>query len=487
MPDLPSEVWTQVFDLAADEDLIFEYGLPTTMSESEWFEDYFGDWALRSPQDVLDLAIVQTCKQWRNLGYESLFRFLFFSDPARLLTLCGILDPSSAAATTATASLGWWTRRIQVTRFYANTTREASQAALQDALVRILCHCPNLEIFIVDWPMAGSTFSPIADALTRFTSNSLRTLHITVPALSLPKVIWTLNALPYVCAAHIELSSEVSPPGPQNGPRLRLPHLQQLSLGGYTHQLLKQATRWQLPALRHFSLVCDTPKFGPPDTPAFIAAHGAHLISLDLSSGTAMPLSRLIAACPALTSLAFHGDWRVVVPDDPDAPAETPPLAHTGLTSVGLHGLAYAFGVGAALDAPPTAQHNTYMNDRNLALLCERARFPALRRIRVLSRGLLGELDRARGPGAEGGGAARWARWWKMCREAGIQLEDCTGGLLGELPRDYDGGYSHELEEVEEEHGEWDIEIPPIAPKATMVPGRGTSLDELRRLLRSVA
>ncbi|KAJ6546202.1 hypothetical protein DFH09DRAFT_1367392 [Mycena vulgaris] len=471
MTDLPAEVWTQIFDLAADEDFIFQHGLPTSMTESEWFKDYFGDRALRSPQDSLHLlqrtsyltkkarnalmmtishltalqAIVRTSKQFRGLAYESLFRFLFFNDPARLLTLCGVLESSSAAATTATASLGWWTRRIHLTRFYANTTREVSPESLQGALIRIIRHCPNLEIFIIDWPMNDSTFGPLADNLVTFTSQSLRTLHIIVPSIALPKIIRTLKALPYISAAHIELevtrgwvtpddTSDVAHPHSLDRSHLKLPRLEQLSLGGYPQRFLREATGWDLPSVRHFSLHCETRLFGLPDIPAFVAAHGVHLVSLDLYSlpSAPMPLSLILAACPSLTSLAFNADWRIVLPEDTDADVDTPSLKHAGLTSIGLHGLAYAFGVGDAVGAPPLARTITIANDRNLTLLCDRARFPALRRIRMLSRGLLGELDRANGPSAEGGGAERWERWLGECRRAGIRLEDCTGGLLGE-------------------------------------------------------
>lgn len=53
--DLPSEIWTQIFDLAADEDLIFQYGLPTSMAESAWFKSVIEEWALRTPQEALNL------------------------------------------------------------------------------------------------------------------------------------------------------------------------------------------------------------------------------------------------------------------------------------------------------------------------------------------------------------------------------------------------------------------------------------------------
>lgn len=58
MLDLPGELWTHVFDLAADEDVIFQHGLPISMAESAWFKDFWGEWALRSPQDAL--VLVQT-------------------------------------------------------------------------------------------------------------------------------------------------------------------------------------------------------------------------------------------------------------------------------------------------------------------------------------------------------------------------------------------------------------------------------------------
>jgi hypothetical protein len=53
--DLPAEIWTHIFDLAADEDVIFQYALPTSMAESAWFKTFLGEWTLRSPQEALNL------------------------------------------------------------------------------------------------------------------------------------------------------------------------------------------------------------------------------------------------------------------------------------------------------------------------------------------------------------------------------------------------------------------------------------------------
>ncbi|KAJ7137544.1 hypothetical protein C8R43DRAFT_1072215 [Mycena crocata] len=518
MAELPGELWTQVFDLAADEDVIFQHGLPTSMAESAWFKDFFGEWALRSPQDALDLvqrrsyvtkkarlapifsarAVIGTCKQWRDIGAEFLFRCLFFNDPQRLLALCAIMDSSAAASTPASASLGWWTRRIHLTRFYANTTRETTPENLQDALISVIRHCPNLEIFIIDYPMTGPTFGPIADTLAMHTSKSLRTLHIDVPASALLKVTWVLASLPNLFAVHIEFSADNrcnhnlntsnsdlddTHTGAASNIHLRLRALAQLSLHGHIQEFVEQATGWALPALQQLSLDCYTGRSDLPDPIGFLEAHGAGLLFLDLYSIPAMPLARILALCPALTTLAFNGDWHIE-PDSDDAP----PFAHDRLTRVGLHGLAHAFGVSTSSStSESTARLVGAANDRALSLLCaEKAlRFPQLARVRVLSRALLGELDRANGP-AEGAGMARWERWWEACRAAGVRLEDCTGALLGELPQvEIELGAESEWEEAEESASESEREGEGAdggeSQWRSAVPG--THLDELRRLL----
>ncbi|KAJ6546203.1 hypothetical protein DFH09DRAFT_1171480 [Mycena vulgaris] len=74
----------------------------------------------------------------------------------------------------------------------------------------------------------------------------------------------------------------------------------------------------------------------------------------------------------------------------------------------------------------------------------------------------------------------RWERWWEVCRRAGVRLEDCTGGLLGELPQDEPESESEsdEAEDEEEEgEGEWSIAVPPMASEG------GNHIDELRQLL----
>lgn len=54
---LPAELWSYIFDLAADEDTIFYPGLPTSMTQSSWARSLITDssWMLRTPQDTINM------------------------------------------------------------------------------------------------------------------------------------------------------------------------------------------------------------------------------------------------------------------------------------------------------------------------------------------------------------------------------------------------------------------------------------------------
>ena len=50
---LPPELWSHIFDLAADEDTIFYPGLQTSMAQSTWSKSPWGGWTVRTPQDTI--------------------------------------------------------------------------------------------------------------------------------------------------------------------------------------------------------------------------------------------------------------------------------------------------------------------------------------------------------------------------------------------------------------------------------------------------
>lgn len=410
--------------------------------------------------------------------------------------LCEALPESSP-------SLGWWTKRIHITRFYASSARGTpiSLEQMRDALLKLITHCPNLQIFIVDWAMDKHTFGLVADALARSTkvSKSLTTISWHVPCEALPKVIWALGALPALLAASIEFDApkpdeETENLGAANTITLSLPHLTQLCLNGsHVPTFLEQATGWTLPALRSLSVHSggDAPD---PDLIQFLEAHGAKLQFLDMSCIPSLPLARILSLCPLLTTLAFNADWHIEGGEGDPSPsvpgltlARVPsPLTidpHAHIESIGLHGLQHAFGVGYAVTYaevdPLRSRVIRRWNDLNIAGL-EKGAFPKLSRVRVLGRGVLTDLEKAGGPGGgantgandamagilslgggEESGLGRWEAWWDRFYNMGVRLEDCTGAELGWLPggdtgSDESESDSDEEEDEEEEEEEWE-------------------------------
>lgn len=521
-------MWAQIFNLAADEDVIFQYGLPTMMSESIWSKNTYGKWKLMRPSDTMSAiqwrsystkkAIISTCKAWHRIAAELLFRCLFFHEPRNLLSLCETLSSSSSEASTISSSLGWWTKRIHVCRYNRSTTMEK----LDKALISIIKHCPNLEIFIVDVPM-GETFGPVADGLSRYALKSLRTVHWNVSCELLPKVIWALDSLPSIICAHIDFESkpdedsETVPLGAASDLHISLPHLQQLTLSGFFGQFLEEATGWSIPALRCVSFDCRNHRTDQPDAIGFLTPHGSKLTFLDLNCIPPLDVPTILDLCPSLTTFSFNADWRLQPPgEEVEAPrsltiahATNVPMStlvvtpHQNIMTIGLHGLMYAFGVGYAASMAqldPLSSHIIRRsNDLNIAAL-NRVNFPKLQTVRALSRAMLNDLNEADGPSETEGGVKRYDMWWEMLTRNGIRLEDCTGALLGTLPMDdddeddddddddeseYVSAEEFDDDEEDEEEGEeddgeeeeWELDIPPVPELG------GPQVAELRQLL----
>ncbi|EEB96595.1 hypothetical protein MPER_04249 [Moniliophthora perniciosa FA553] len=165
-----------------------------------------------------------------------------------------------------------------------------------------------------------------------------------------------------------------------------------------------------------------------------------------------------------------------------NTPSHMTNTPHQHIHTILLHGLDYAFNSGSGFSF-------RLSNDNNFAALT-RENFSALRRVRVGSEHVLGELERNGGPGwasqtaggssresgigwaellaeasamlndresATSDGMARWERWYDQCHGLGVRLEDCTGGVLGELPPPLDLEDEHsDSEEESSEESEYD-------------------------------
>jgi hypothetical protein len=353
----------------------------------------------------------------------------------------------------------------------------------------------------------GNTFGPVVDTLASYAGKSLRTVHWNVSREAASKVIWALDSLPQLLSVHIHFETaaedqETVQLGSASNLTLTLPHLQQLSLRGHFQEFLEQATGWSIPGLRSFSFDYGNNRIDQPDVMAFLAHHGAKLIFLDLNCIPALDVPRILDLCPLLTTFSFNADWRIQQPGE-EVPVPTTSNTvtfanqimsllvhnpHQNITSIGLHGLMYAFGVGYAADyatqEPLQAHVIRRSNDLNIAAL-NRVNFPKLQRVRALSRAMLHDLNEEDGPSQEDGGVERYDNWWSMLSGSGIRLEDCTGALLGTLPEDEDededeeeeSGEDEDSEGEEEEEIKWGFHIPPMPVEG------GTHISELRQLL----
>ncbi|EKM61190.1 uncharacterized protein PHACADRAFT_111460 [Phanerochaete carnosa HHB-10118-sp] len=439
--ELPVELWLAIFQLAAEDDTIFEHTTHTQpWKPSSWYKlttSGVSKWTLRTPIEELIamqhrrarlMKAFSTCRYWRKIGSEFLYSCLYFEIPSNIIRVCGILDTDR--------HLGRFVRRLHITRYF--TRSGLSTEDLELGLISVIQHCRKLETFVLDWPV-NDTFAAIADALSTYCRRTLRTLHTHVPPNGLAKLIWTLDSLPHLEALHLEMSERISEDtrlGSAGNVSITFPELRELSLAGDSCDFIEQATEWEFPGLISFTFDFGAYRNDLPDLLEFLRIHGSNLTFLDINSMLQLDVATMLDSCPSLTTFSFNGDWRL--PLDEDMPYEVSKLVnkpHPNLTHIGLHQLLHAFGVGYAgtyaRADPMVVRYIRRSNDLNFAALTKRC-FPKLTHVRLLNRTLLRDLEEADGPADSC--YERWERWAAQCAAERVRLEDCTGNELGQLP-----------------------------------------------------
>ncbi|KAH9000938.1 hypothetical protein EDB86DRAFT_2904121 [Lactarius hatsudake] len=416
--DLPAELLTDIFEQVVYDDSLVDPLHPTNMSLSRWDKRPTKlDWVLVSPSEdvhskqrkayTATKAIMFTSKQWYRVAYHLLFRCIFLSDIARLPPLCLVLDQY--------AWLGWYVKRFHLLRYYS--PRRFTIAHVENMLVTVIHHCPNLELFTVEWPITPS-FPAIADSLVSYTAKSLRSVHWKIGPNCLAGLIWALDALPSLESVLIDFESPSRPAtstedasdtlvdaspllGTASHISLSLDSLQQLTVRGLSQEFIEQAIGWSFPVLQSFTLDFVSHRDNLPDVAEFLKNHGAQLTFLDLNTIPTLDLPAILAACPMLTTFSFNPDWRLPFHADANEEAPTAMLRepHARITHLGLHQLLHAFlppGSGAQI-ATMMLQRT---NDLTFSQLT-RQLFPALK---------------VRQNGPEDEGYERWERWEAQCK-----------------------------------------------------------------------
>lgn len=339
-------------------------------------------------------------------------------------SLCNVLDNEP--------HLGSYARSIYLG---GPTSLEEGSLAI---IVSIIRHCPNVDTMVITWPLTATFSAAIADALLSFTSKKIRTLRWNMSSNAQSKVIWALNALRKTLTS-LDLqfgapAGEDNLLGSAGNLNLTLPHLRALSLRGPFQDFLEQFVDWSLPVLQHVTLDYALNPHELPPIDEFCMQHGTNFTYLDLNCLQTIDIAAILDLCPNLTTFLFNGDWRLFPSDEHPMESRLTNSPHPNITTVGVHQLLYAFGVGYTVKSDPfTVEYMQRSNDMNFAALNKR-NFPKLLCVRVTNRGLLRALESNNGPSQIG--LSRWEKWWDQCAQQNVRLEDCTGGLLGTLPQD---------------------------------------------------
>ncbi|EJD01390.1 uncharacterized protein FOMMEDRAFT_111168 [Fomitiporia mediterranea MF3/22] len=436
VPALPTEIWREILDIAAQDDPILETSLVSPLAECSWYEMVFGEWWLRKPQEALRIrqrqsyalkkAFMETCVSFAQIGAEFMYRSILVGDPKRLRSLVEIFDRNT--------KLGWWVKAIYVYADERLGIHDLNVVGMDDCVISLVRHCPKLEVFIVDPQVAATPFLAIADALRTYCSSSLKLVQWKLAFNAQSKLVPAVIGMRHLVALQIDLSypleeTSTTLPGVRQTLGVTFPHLRQLSLQGAIQDFVEQIALWEMPELTSLTLDFKLSRHDFPDIQEVLEPHASQLEMLNINAIPTLDVKSILGMCPNLTTFCFSLDWQlegnlVVMP-------------HKKIKTIGLYGLRHAFGVGFAGE---TARINPFeaviirrRNDMNFAAI-NKVNFPSLSIVKILEPGLLNDLNRNNGP-AEGLCFERWERWWDQCANQRVRLEDCTGNPLGTLPQ----------------------------------------------------
>ncbi|KDR75114.1 hypothetical protein GALMADRAFT_249027 [Galerina marginata CBS 339.88] len=299
------------------------------------------------------LALVLVSKSWRNVAVQMLYEHLVIRSPGRALAILTALEHSQVPEEKAHRSgFGQWTRHIEIYTF----TRGSADILYLQTVFKVLNHCPNLRTLSGNWlhPLpiqfldAISTLhGPTLSAL--YWNDMDSTFHSKSPTIATPDFLGSFKSLRVLDLRHFVGSDQLSW---RSSPQPTLPRVQDLILSTHVTSL-QIAAFLSLPSLRNLTL--RTPIWGDVNgglLKSFLKAHGASLISVDLTipsqdtetdpdnsvlgkTAPHVPPDFFLSpdVCPHLETLTFP------VTSPPIAPHTHHSLRHIGLRSGNMDGL----------------------------------------------------------------------------------------------------------------------------------------------------
>jgi hypothetical protein len=348
-PDLPLEIWLEIFQFAT---YVHQHNTIAPLNPFTLKRVSTNVMAVNVPSlsAGTKLSLVLVCRSWRRIAIEVLYEYVVIRSPARAAALLAVLRTSQMSGDLNDVQgrgkgYGEWTRHIEI---YTHA-RGSSELHYLQSLFHIFQACPNLRMLSGTWnhPLPPE----FLNAVSRSYSTSLQGLYwnevcpIGRP-ISHVLFIASFQSLHILDLRNFAGDAILDHPG-ECSPRPSLPRVQHLIISTYP-QSLTLATALSLPALSN--LTVRTALSGEPSIElltAFLKVHGPALVSIDIPSPSAdsepEPDTSLLRRslphvnpdiflqpdlCPNLVSFAF--------------PTTSPPLSahvHRSLRRIGLRGV----------------------------------------------------------------------------------------------------------------------------------------------------
>jgi len=308
LPQLPTEVWLLILQLAAEVPFAFlprvesPFDLPTRPTPKEMATEL-------SRSLITKRYIVLVCKAWNEIATPLLYGAVLLRSGRGVFAACHTFCNPERSDTSA--RLGQYVKRIDLSMRDSQTHHMPSEQALErDRIVDILRRLPNLSIFTMHTRVRDGDSTCIADALSDTSTGTLQTIE------------WTgRHTLGHMCLSGPSWTRLVSScPNLKSldGPACRIFSTELHPAARLSHLSVSHDDRGvedvppEFPTPIHIRYNSTSWEVTHPNT----RAHCLQAISLDVYFQDQSTLQQLLARCPRLSQLVLRFLSWYNLPDD---------------------------------------------------------------------------------------------------------------------------------------------------------------------------